>query len=188
MAQKEKVSFGFKLFIALVELIFVSAVLGGAWVMNKTLLAPPLIVSFRFTRVKIEQKFAIFHCVAISACILLSTAICWLGLYLSLPLGVSLISNIIVGVIFAIITWHTQEVIDMKAEYERLRVDPKANIVRRCRELGYNELKTELAVKFFVENEKPKDVWLWLLETKKSDVEWDTVRHLKCTMKRELFK
>ena len=166
MAQEEKVSFGFKLFITLVELIFVSAVLGGAWVMNKTLLAPPLIVSFRFTRVKIEQKFAVFHCAAISSCILLSTAICWLGLYLSLPLGVSLISNIIVGVIFAIITWHIQEVIDMKAEYcklkEKLETEKvfntetctKEELIARCHELKLGKDNIELAIKFFIDKTK----------------------------------
>ena len=185
--EKRKVSFGFVVFIVLVEIIFLSAVLGGAWVMDKTLLAPPLIVAFRLTRIRIEKKYAVLHCAAVSSCILVSTLICWFGLYLSLPMSVSLISNIIVGFIFAIITWKIQEVIDMKAEYEKLSSDPKANIIRRCSELGYNELKTELAIKFFVENEKPKDVWLWLLETKKSNIEWDSVSKIKKRMKKELF-
>ena len=170
MAQEEKVSFGFKLFITLVELIFVSAVLGGAWVMNKTLLAPPLIVSFLFTRVKIEQKFAIFHCATISACICLSTAICWFGLYLSLPLGVSLISNIIVGVIFAIITWHIQEVINMKAKYYKLKEKletekvfntetcTKEELIARCQELKLSKDNIELAIKFFIDKTKQSEI------------------------------
>lgn len=170
MAQEEKVSFGFKLFITLVEFIFVSAVLGGAWVMNKTLLAPPLIVAFRFTRVKIEEKFAIFHCATISACICLSTAICWLGLYLSLPLGVSLISNIIVGVIFAIITWHIQEVIDMRAEYLTLKEKLEGNkvfntetctkeeLIARCKELKLSKDNIELAIKFFIDKTKQSEI------------------------------
>jgi uncharacterized protein YxeA len=185
--EKRKITFGFAVFIAVVELVFLSAVLVGAWFMDKTLLAPPLIVAFRLTRVKIEEKYAVLHCLTVSACILCSTLICWFGLYLSLPMSVSLVSNIIVGLIFAIITWKIQEVIDMKAEYEKLSSDPKANIIRRCKELGYNELKTELAVKFFVENEKPKDVWLWLLETKKYNIEWDSVSKIKKRMKKELF-
>ena len=68
---------------------------------------------------------------------------------------------------------------------ERLRTHRRA--LHKIPEVGYNELKTEMAVKFFIDNEKPKDVWLWLLETKKSDIEWDSVRRLKCIMKKELF-
>ena len=185
--EKRKVTFGFAVFIAFIEIVFLSAVLGGAWLMDKTLIAPPLIVAFRLTRLRIEKKYAIFHCATVSACIVLSTLICWLGLHLSLPVTVSFISNIIVGLVFAIITWKIQEVIDMKAEYEKLSSDPKANIISRCKGLGYNELKTELAVKFFVDNEKPRDVWLWLLETKKSDIEWDSVKKIKLRMKKDLF-
>ena len=54
----------------------------------------------------------------------------------------------------------------------------------KCKALGYDKLKTEIAHKFFIENEKPQAVWLWLLETNRADVEWDTVRHMKSKMKK----
>lgn len=164
--EKRKVSFGFVAFIALIELIFLSAVLGGAWVMDKTLLAPPLIVAFRLTRIRIEKKYAVLHCATVSACIFISTMICWFGLYLSLPMGVSLISNIIVGVIFAIITWKIQEVIDMKANYETLKEKLEENkvfntetctreeLIARCKELRFSKDNTELAIKFFIDKTK----------------------------------
>ena len=172
MAEKEerKVSLGFRIFIILLEIIFLSAVLGGAWIMNKTLLAPPLIVAFRLTRVKIEEKYAVLHCAIISACICVSTAICWFGLYLSLPMSISLISNIIVGVIFAIITWKIQEVIDMKAEYETLKAQlevdkifntetcTKEELIKRCEELHLSKNNIELAIKFFIDKTKQSKI------------------------------
>lgn len=171
MAQKKrKVSFGFVAFVAFVELIFLSAVLGGAWLLNKTLLAPPLIVSFRLIRVRIEKKYAVLHCATVSSCILLSTLICWFGLYLSLPITISLISNVIVGVIFAIITWKIQEVIDMKADYETLKQSLESNkafntetctkeeLISRCEELRLSKENIELAIKFFIEKRKQSDI------------------------------
>lgn len=164
--EKRKVTFGFVAFIAIVEIIFLGAVLGGAWVMNKTLLAPPLIIAFRLTRVRIEKKYAVLHCATVSSCILVSTLICWFGLYLSLPMSVSLISNIIVGFIFAVITWKIQEIIDMKADYETLKEQLEGNktfntetctleeLVFRCKELRFSKENTELAIKFFIDKTK----------------------------------
>lgn len=63
----------------------------------------------------------------------------------------------------------------------------KETLIEKCKSLNYNELKTEMAIKFFIDKEKPRDVWLWLLETKKSDVEWDSVKKTKYRMKKELF-
>lgn len=60
-------------------------------------------------------------------------------------------------------------------------------LINRCRELGYNRLKTYVAIKFFYENEKPREVWLWLLETGKSQIEWDSVKQMKWRMKKEIF-
>ena len=58
----------------------------------------------------------------------------------------------------------------------------------KCKALKLDPLKTELAHKFFIENEKTMNVWLWLLENKKADWEYDTVKHLKCKLKKEFLK
>ena len=57
----------------------------------------------------------------------------------------------------------------------------------KCKALKLDPLKTELAYKFFIENEKTMKVWLWLLETKKADWEYDTVKYLKCKLKKEFL-
>ena len=57
----------------------------------------------------------------------------------------------------------------------------------KCRELKYDALKTELAVKFFIENMKPMNVWLWLLETEKANWGYDYVRNLKSKMKKAIY-
>lgn len=182
MGKKGKISFGFRLFLLSVEAIILIAILGGAWLMDKLLIAPPLIVAFRLTRVEIEKKYAVLHLATISACMLLSTTICWFGVYISLPHTISLISNIVVGVIFAIATWKIQEYIDLKHKYSA-----KDELIYKCHELNYNPLNTEIAVKFFIEHQKPKEVWLWLCETQENPISWDSVKNLKSKMKKDLF-
>lgn len=182
MGEKDKVSIGFKVFVIFVEVVVALAILGGAWAIDKLLLAPALIVAFRLTRVKIETKFDVFHCKTILACMILSVAICLVGLYISLPISVSFVSNILVGVGFALLTWIIQDVIDLKKS-----VGEKDNLIARCKFLGYNDLKTQIAIKFFIDKEKPKDVWLWLCETQEHPMEWDSVKNLKYKMKKDLF-
>lgn len=180
--EKRKLDLGFKIFVISTEIIIIAAILGGAWLLDKLLIAPPLIVSFRLIRVKIETKYDVLHCASIFACMIVSTLICWFGLYLSLPVAVSFISNIIIGVGFAIITWHIQDIINIKRKYTF-----KDELIFKCKQLGYNELKTEIAVKFFVDKEKPKAVWQWICETRPMAMSWDSVKNLKCKMRKDLF-
>jgi hypothetical protein len=54
----------------------------------------------------------------------------------------------------------------------------------KCKQLKLDPLKTEIAYKFFIKNEKPMKVWLWVLENKKADWEYDTVKHLRYKLKK----
>lgn len=183
MGEEEvKVDIGFRIFVISFEVVVALMILGGAWIIDKFLIAPPLIVAFRLARVKIETKYDVYHCASILGCMALSTLICLFGVYISLPSTVSLISNILVGVGFAMITWYVQDIINIKKS-----LNAKDNLVARCKALGYNDLKTEIAIKFFIDNQKPKDVWLWLCETQEHPMEWDSVKNLKHKMKKDLF-
>lgn len=57
----------------------------------------------------------------------------------------------------------------------------------KCKALKLDSLKTEIAHKFFIDNEKTMKVWLWLLETKKADWEYDTVKHLRYKLKKSFL-
>lgn len=60
--------------------------------------------------------------------------------------------------------------------------------IDKCKALKFDSLKTELAIKFFIENEKPMQVWEWLLKTKRADLEYDTVKNLRYKLKKALFE
>ena len=182
MGEKGKVNIGFKVFVISVEVTIALAILCGSWLIDKLLIAPPLIVAFRLARVKIETKFDVFHCATVLACMFLSSFICLFGVYISLPVAISLISNIVVGVGFAIATWFAQDIINLKRS-----INAKDNLIARCKQLNYNELKTQIAIKFFIDKEKPREVWLWLCETQDNPMEWDSLYNLKSKMKKDLF-
>ena len=59
--------------------------------------------------------------------------------------------------------------------------------IEKCRKAGLDDLKTEIAVQFFIYNKTPKEVWLWLLATGKADWSWDYVKALKCTLKKKIY-
>lgn len=54
----------------------------------------------------------------------------------------------------------------------------------KCKALKLDALKTEIAYKCFVENAKTQTVWLWLLETKRADWNYDTVKQVRYKLKK----
>lgn len=76
---------------------------------------------------------------------------------------------------------------DYLAFLQKISEEDETSIRKKCRALGYTPLKTQLAIKFFIYNEKPRDVWLWMLDKNYSNIEWDSVKKIKYRMKKELF-
>lgn len=64
----------------------------------------------------------------------------------------------------------------------------REEFIKKCKDAGLNELKTEIAIMFFLENKKPLEVWEWSLKNTTKDWEWDYVRSLKYKLKVKLFK
>ena len=70
---------------------------------------------------------------------------------------------------------------------QKLQDIEKEEFVKKCHEIGLDELKTTIACMFFLENKKPLEVWEWSLKNTKKNWEWDYVRSLKCQLKKKLF-
>lgn len=60
--------------------------------------------------------------------------------------------------------------------------------IKKCREVGLDDLKTECACKFFLDKWKPYSVWIWVTSEKGKDWSWDYVKSLKSKLKFKLFK
>ena len=70
----------------------------------------------------------------------------------------------------------------------RVQSIEREEFIKKCREAGLSDLKTEIAIMFFLENKKPLEVWEWSLKNTTKDWEWDYVRSLKYKLKVKLFK
>jgi hypothetical protein len=92
---------------------------------------------------------------------------------------VSFVWNIAVGISIPIIMYIESLLFEPQTEKDKL--------IALCKKHGYNELKTHIAIKFFVDKEKPKDVWVWLCDEQNYDIEWDSVKTMKYRMKKQLF-
>ena len=58
----------------------------------------------------------------------------------------------------------------------------------RCKEIGLDDFKTEVAIKLFIDKIKPMQVWEWVVGNKKKDWSLDYVRTLKHDIKVALAK
>ena len=58
----------------------------------------------------------------------------------------------------------------------------------RCKEIGLDDFKTEVAIKLFIDKIKPMQVWEWIVGNKLKDWSLDYVRTLKHDIKVALAK
>ena len=162
--------------------IFLVALFSVSWLLDKIINTVIILMSYGGTR----WVFPItYHAKTDKGCIMFTIACFSIAIIIALPINLSIVASVIVGMAISTFLFFLQYFLDLKAS---TKVTDKEAFIEKCKSIGYNDLKTEMAIKFFIDNEKPKDVWLWLLETKKSDIEWDSVRRLKCIKKKQLFK
>ena len=162
--------------------IILVALFSVSWIFDKVINTIIILMSYCGTRWVFPLTY---HAKTDRGCIMFTIACFSIAIIIALPINLSIIGSVIVGMVISTFLFFLQYFIDLKAS---TKVTDKEAFIEKCKSIGYNDFKTEMAIKFFIDNEKPKDVWLWLLETKKSDIEWDSVRRLKCIMKKELFK
>lgn len=178
---KAKIKINFKFYGSLIlgYSIFFLLIFGIGFLLEKTMESIFLVIGYFATRFCVPK---IKHFDTTQKCISVTTMTFAFAIaLLCIPKEISLIWSIGIGGCIPIIMY-----------IESLLFDPvvsdKDKLIAICKVHNYNELKTEMAIKFFVEKQKPKDVWLWLCETKKNPVEWDSVKKIKYRMKKDLFK
>lgn len=67
---------------------------------------------------------------------------------------------------------------DLKLKLESYE-NPHSRFKEQCRKAKLSKRDTEIAIKYFVEKNTPKEIWLWLCEQNQYDyIEWDSVYRL----------
>lgn len=158
-------------------IVFLLTVLCFGWLFDKLLETIFMVGGFMATRFCVPK---IYHFNTTQKCISVSTMTFLFGLaILCVPQNISFTWNIAVGVAIPIIMYIESLLFEPQTEKDKL--------IALCKKNDYNELKTQIAIKFFVDKEKPKDVWVWLCDEQNYDIEWDSVKTMKYRMKKQLF-
>lgn len=162
--------------VILVALFFV------AWIQDKLLNAIIIVASYFATRWVFPKTF---HAKNSRNCLIFSIACFSIGVIISIPIKISITFSVIIGGAISILLFFIQRYIEFLSTP---KISDKEELIQKCKDLNYNELKTQMAIKFFIDKEKPKDVWLWLCEIQQDPIEWDSVKKIKYRMKKDLFK
>lgn len=162
--------------------IVVAFVVFMAWLLDKPTEAILFIISHIIIRARFDKQY---HCGKTAICIVTTLTIACFGILSALPLSLSLLSTVPICFFVSWVGYIAQDRLDLMT-YRKL-FTKKEELIEKCSKLNYNPLKTEIAIKFFINKEKPKDVWLWLCETQENPMEWDSVKNLKYKMKKDLF-
>lgn len=158
-------------------IVFLLIVLCFGWLFDRLLETIFMVGGFMATRFCVPK---IYHFNTTQKCISVSTMTFLFGIaILYIPDNVSFVWNIAVGISIPIIMYIESLLFEPQTEKDKL--------IALCKKHNYNELKTQMAIKFFIDKEKPKDVWLWLCETQENPISWDYVKNLKSIMKKQLF-
>lgn len=163
-------------------LVILVALFTISWLCDKLINTIIILMSYGGTR----WVFPItYHAKTDRGCLFFSIACFSIAIIIVLPISLSIIASVVVGMIISTFLFFLQYFIDLKAS---TKVTNKELFIAKCKELNYGELKTEMAIKFFIEKSKPKEVWEWLCEEKHEYMEWDSVNKIKYRMKKELFE
>jgi hypothetical protein len=157
---------------------FFLVVLSFGWLMNKELETLLIIAGYFATRFCVPK---IKHFDSTQKCISVTTLTFLLAIAIvCIPHTISLVWSVLVGAVIPLVMYAESLLFDVK-------VSDKDKLIALCKQHNYNTLKTEMAVKFFIDKEKPREVWLWLCETQDNAIDWDSVRKAKYRMRKELF-
>jgi accessory gene regulator protein AgrB len=161
--------------------VILVALFSVSWLCDKIINTVIILMSYGGTRWVFPLTY---HAKTDKGCLMFTIACFSIAIIIALPINLSIVASVIVGMAISTFLFFLQYFLDLKASRE---IADKDALIEKCKALGYNELKTQMAIKFFIDNDKPREVWLWLMDTKQSNIEWDSVKKIKYRMRKELF-
>lgn len=189
--KKAKVVFAIKNFIAILpyHILVMSGVAIISLIFNKWLEALMFLVSYFALRYKFPTTF---HAKSIINCMLLTNGMFALSIILSPNINSYLFGALVFAYLDCFILWYVQTrenfkqdkecaeqaVAELTRELEQHK-NPYSTLLDRCRNAKLSKRDTEIAVKYYYQKYTPKEIWLWLCETKEYEtIEWDSLYQL----------
>lgn len=187
--QYERIVLAYRIggFLAIVGLL-----IGYSFLIGKPIEFALIFLPYFITKGFYERQY---HAKSLKQCLLLSIGIFALAITITLPKSYSVCFSLAFGLTIALVSCKVGNAQYIAHEYAALTA-PKpfsaetcteSELIAHCKAHNYNDLKTEIAIKFFIHKENPKQVWEWLCNDKHNYMEYDSVYQMKWRMKKELF-
>ncbi len=151
----------FRLFQITINTAILVAVFCFALVFGKLIESIIVMFAYFLLRYKFDKTF---HSANMWVCVTLSIMMCWAMIAVTLPISVSILSGIVVGVIDCYLLYKARDYVDVRNEILTIKkpkpfdVDTctESELLERCAELKLSQENTELAVEFFIKKTRQK--------------------------------
>lgn len=185
---KAKIKFELKSFIAMLPYHFL--VMGSvaifACIFAKWIEAILFLVAFFALRYKHPTTF---HAKSIVTCMVITNLMFITSVVVCPYAETYIFGALVFAYLDTFILWYVQSKENLKAQKEyaeqvavELRAklakleNPHQEIIDKCRIANLSKRDTEIAIKYFVEKNTPKEIWNWICESREyDDIEWDSV-------------
>lgn len=175
-----------KILIILVATIasLIPAIMFGKWIE-----AIFFLIAHTCIRPQFDREY---HHIIPSVCREITANILFWGITFTLPLEISLLFAIPINYL---IGWvgclkASSDYYERKCnEYKEKYAEPNNDLLHKCKLAKLSKRDTEIAKLYFIDNWKPKEIWLWLLENKEyENIEWDSMYILLWRITQKLNK
>lgn len=196
---KAKIKFKLKSFIAMLPYHFL--VMGSvaifALIFDKWIEAVLFLVAFFALRYKYPTTF---HAKSIITCMVLTNAMFAFSVILCPYADSYIFGALVFAYLDTFILWYVQSKETLKAQKlyaeqvaNELRLklakleNPNQEIIDKCRSAKLSKRDTEIAIKYFVEKNTPKEIWTWICESEEyNNIEWDSVYRILARISHKL--
>lgn len=182
------------LLLSLLVVIVASSI--PAIIFGKWLEALTFLIAHSLIRPQFDMEY---HHIVPAICREITGVVFFFGITMSLPISISLVSIIPINYL---IGWigdanAKKDLYEVQCEALKARVeklleklsDPRTELLELCDKAKLSARDTEIALMYYCDRKTPKDIWLWLCESKTYEtIEWDSVYRLLWTIGKKLNK
>ena len=188
---KAKIKFKVSSFIATLpyHILVMSGVAIFALIFNKWIEALMFLIAFFSLRYKFPTTF---HAKSIVYCMLITNGMFLASIILCPVAQTYIFGAMVFAYLDTFILWYIQSKENLRQDKECAELmvkelsekikqyeNPHSDLIEKCRQAKLSKRDTEIAIKYFIDNNTPKEIWTWICESKEYDsIEWDSVYRL----------
>jgi hypothetical protein len=186
-----KIKFKVKSFIAMLpyHILVMGSVAIFSFIFNKWIEALLFLIAFFSLRYKFPTTF---HAKSLVCCMVLTNFMFALSVILCPNATTYIFGALVFAFLDTYLLFYIQEKEELRQyrKYSEIQLaelrdrisnfeNPRAELIEKCRKARLSKRDTEIAIKYYLEHLKPKEIWNWICESDEyDDIEWDSLYRL----------